>query len=81
MIVSERGNEVILEINTIPGMTTTSLLPKIAHHAGLDFPTLVEEILAGASLFAQRTEGGERRLVHRPYPGDERRAESTSWPH
>ena len=45
LIVSERGNEVILEINTLPGMTPTSLLPKIAHGAGLSFEDLVEEML------------------------------------
>ncbi|MEI8313267.1 MAG: D-alanine--D-alanine ligase [Verrucomicrobiota bacterium] len=39
----------VLEINTIPGMTETSLLPKAAAVAGLDFPALCEEI-AGLSL-------------------------------
>jgi len=38
----------VLEINTIPGMTETSLLPKIARLAGYDFPGLIEEILRGA---------------------------------
>ncbi|RJR19254.1 MAG: D-alanine--D-alanine ligase [Nitrospiraceae bacterium] len=35
----------VLEVNTLPGMTTTSLLPKIAGSAGMDFKQLVEEIL------------------------------------
>jgi D-alanine-D-alanine ligase len=35
----------VLEVNTLPGMTTTSLLPKIAGSAGMDFKNLVEEIL------------------------------------
>jgi len=35
----------VLEVNTLPGMTTTSLLPKIAGSAGMDFKGLVEEIL------------------------------------
>lgn len=39
-----------LEINTIPGMTATSLLPKAAAHAGIDFGELVERILEGAGL-------------------------------
>jgi D-alanine-D-alanine ligase len=39
----------VLEINTIPGMTELSLLPKAAAVAGLDFPSLCEEI-AGLSL-------------------------------
>ncbi|MEI6279227.1 MAG: D-alanine--D-alanine ligase [Verrucomicrobiae bacterium] len=39
----------VLEINTIPGMTETSLLPKAAAVAGWEFPALCEEI-AGLSL-------------------------------
>ncbi|MBI4685042.1 MAG: D-alanine--D-alanine ligase [Nitrospirae bacterium] len=42
------GNPYVLEVNTIPGMTETSLLPKIARNAGLDFPVLIEEILKEA---------------------------------
>jgi D-alanine-D-alanine ligase len=44
-ILSESKESYILEVNTIPGMTETSLLPKIAKMAGLDFPDLIEEIL------------------------------------
>ncbi len=40
----------VLEVNTLPGMTGTSLLPKIAAHAGIDYATLCEEILLGAGL-------------------------------
>ncbi len=40
----------VLEINALPGMTSTSLLPKIAKHAGIDFPELVERILLKARL-------------------------------
>ncbi|MCK9172579.1 MAG: D-alanine--D-alanine ligase [Desulfuromonas thiophila] len=39
-----------LEANTIPGMTETSLLPKAAACAGMDFADLVERLLADASL-------------------------------
>ncbi len=46
-----RGSDLFcLEINTIPGMTATSLLPKAAGHAGISFGELVERILAGAGL-------------------------------
>jgi len=48
LIVDARGIPYVLEVNTIPGMTETSLLPKIAGHAGLSFPALVEEILKSA---------------------------------
>lgn len=46
--INGRGNPYVLEVNTIPGMTETSLLPKIAKEAGMDFPALIEEILRGA---------------------------------
>jgi len=35
----------VLEVNTLPGMTTTSLLPKIAKSAGMSFSDLLEEII------------------------------------
>jgi len=46
--VDGKGNPYVLEVNTIPGMTETSLLPKIAKKAGLDFPALIEEMVRGA---------------------------------
>jgi D-alanine-D-alanine ligase len=73
MIVSDRGNEQILEVNSLPGMTPTSLLPKMAHHAGLSFQDLCEEILGGARLWAAGRGKRDRRVVQRPYDGDERR--------
>ncbi len=45
--VDAEGNPYVLEVNTIPGMTETSLLPKIANLAGFDFPSLIEEIIRG----------------------------------
>jgi D-alanine-D-alanine ligase len=48
LIVDANGSPFVLEVNTIPGMTETSLLPKIADSAGLDFRSLVEEILEEA---------------------------------
>jgi len=49
-ISSENDNDVLLEVNTLPGMTQTSLLPKIAARAGLSFADLVERILQLATL-------------------------------
>jgi len=40
----------VLEVNTLPGMTGTSLIPKIAAHRGIDYGTLCEKILATAGL-------------------------------
>jgi D-alanine-D-alanine ligase len=49
ILLASDGSMSVLEINTIPGMTELSLLPKAAAVAGLDFPSLCEEI-AGLSL-------------------------------
>jgi D-alanine-D-alanine ligase len=50
MIVADGGEPVVLEVNTIPGMTETSLLPKAAAEAGINFDELCMMILADASL-------------------------------
>ncbi len=43
------GDLVILEVNTQPGMTATSLVPEIAAHAGLTFGELVKWMVEDAS--------------------------------
>ncbi len=45
LILDEHEKAYVLEVNTIPGMTETSLLPKIAGLCGMEFPDLVEEML------------------------------------
>lgn len=45
LIIDRSNNPYVLEVNTIPGMTETSLLPKIAKNAGLEFPELIRRIL------------------------------------
>jgi D-alanine-D-alanine ligase len=44
----EPGSFTVLEVNTVPGMTPSSLLPKSAAACGIDFPELVMRMLAGA---------------------------------
>lgn len=39
------GDPVVLEVNTLPGMTETSLLPKAAAAAGIDYPTLCQRMI------------------------------------
>lgn len=46
--ITPSGEAYVLEVNTLPGMTKTSLLPKIARAAGLDYAKLCEQILASA---------------------------------
>jgi len=45
MILDKDGTPYILELNTIPGLTETSLLPLAAAEAGIDFNQLVLKIL------------------------------------
>ncbi|MEK5235347.1 D-alanine--D-alanine ligase [Paenibacillus sp. FSL L8-0470] len=52
-ILLKDGNPYVLEVNTLPGMTETSLLPKSALAAGFTFSNLLDEIIAG-SLKEQR---------------------------
>lgn len=40
VLLDAQGRPFVLEANTIPGMTETSLLPKAAAAAGIDFPSL-----------------------------------------
>jgi D-alanine-D-alanine ligase len=37
LILSEAGEPLILEVNTVPGFTETSLVPQAAHAAGIEF--------------------------------------------
>ena len=46
LILRPSGKPVVLEVNTIPGMTATSLLPDAARAAGLDFDRLVLRVAA-----------------------------------
>jgi D-alanine-D-alanine ligase len=45
----EPGQMVLLEVNTQPGMTPTSLVPDIARHAGIAFPALVQWMVENAA--------------------------------
>jgi D-alanine-D-alanine ligase len=61
--LDEGGRPLLIEVNTIPGMTATSLLPKSAAAAGIGFDELVDRILAAARLddsARRRGEGGAR---------------------
>jgi len=45
MIVAADGTIYVLETNTIPGMTPTSLLPQAARAHGLPFPALLDRLI------------------------------------
>ncbi len=50
LMMDENEDPYVIDVNTMPGMTETSLLPKAALYAGIPFTDLVERILLGASL-------------------------------
>jgi D-alanine-D-alanine ligase len=58
-VVTRSGRIVLLEVNTMPGMTPTSLYPDAARHAGYPFDTLVATLVADA-LGRARTEPASR---------------------
>ena len=69
MIVSDSGNEQVLEVNTIPGMTPNSLLPMIAASVGLDFGDLCEAVLHGARVSSVDRDFSARRARQQPLSG------------
>ena len=50
LLLSEEGEAFITEVNTLPGMTETSLVPKAAAQVGISFLKLVEIIVEEASM-------------------------------
>lgn len=49
-LVTESGDCYLLEVNTLPGMTSLSLLPEIAQGADIGFEDLVERIVCSAAV-------------------------------
>ena len=45
IILDEAGEACVLEVNTLPGMTATSLLPKAAAAAGLSYAQLCQRMI------------------------------------
>ena len=55
VMVRQNGDPVVLEVNTLPGMTETSLLPKAAAAAGIGYPQLCQRMI---DLAMRRTDSG-----------------------
>jgi D-alanine-D-alanine ligase len=53
-MVNGGGRPLVLEVNTLPGMTETSLLPKAAAAAGLSYAELCQKMI---ELALQRVKG------------------------
>jgi D-alanine-D-alanine ligase len=73
MLVSERLNETIVDIDTSPLLLPTSPLPIIAGQSGLGYNDFIEEILRGARLRAHGRHSN-RRAYQTPFEGPDRRA-------
>ena len=54
VIVRPEGEPIVLEVNTLPGMTETSLLPKAAAAAGFSYPDLCQRMVDLALARANR---------------------------
>ncbi len=57
-VLDDRGEPQILEINTVPGMTSHSLVPMAAAQQGIDFPELCWRILETSFIARQPAGGG-----------------------
>lgn len=73
MVVSERFNESIVDVDSMPLLLPGAALPRMAHEAGVGFDELVEEILAGARLRAHGIRRN-RRTAPAVFEGQDRRA-------
>ena len=51
---SDADRVTLLEVNTLPGMTRTSLFPEAAKVAGIDMPALCDALVRGALLRGAR---------------------------
>lgn len=52
--LSPEGHPFVLEANTVPGMTDTSLVPKAAATVGMSFPELVDRIVRNSMVSKRR---------------------------
>ena len=46
--ITNEEQDIILELNTLPGMTSSSLVPKVAAHKGYSFESLMQKIIESA---------------------------------
>lgn len=75
VILDAAGNEMVIEVNTLPPLLPRAIVPRIAASVGIDYGELVEAILTGARVHSVHRGRSERRLsrARTPYPGADRR--------
>jgi len=59
-MILKAGEIYVLETNTIPGMTATSLLPQAARVAGLSFSRLLDQLI---DLCIEAHQDSEQRVI------------------
>jgi D-alanine-D-alanine ligase len=80
LVVSERLNEVVVDVDTNPLLAPTAPLARIAQMSGMTYSELVYDILGGARLRAHGHRQN-RRAVQLSFDGPDRRATSASAAH
>jgi D-alanine-D-alanine ligase len=80
LVVSDKLNEVVMEVDTNPLLSPSAPLGRIAHGAGVTFPEVVCDILGGARLRAHGHRQN-RRAVQVSFDGPDRRATAASAAH
>ncbi len=66
VMVRADGSPVVLEVNTLPGMTETSLLPKAAAAAGMNYAELCQRMVDLALARKRRRNGKPGRKLPVP---------------
>jgi D-alanine-D-alanine ligase len=80
LVVSEKVNEVVVDVDTNPLLTPSAPLARIAHMGGMSFAELVYDILNGARLRAHGHRQN-RRAVQVSFDGHDRRATAAGAAH
>ncbi len=80
LLLSARGEVAVLEVNTTPGMTSHSLVPMAARHAGLDMPSLCNLLIRQAVADAAQGPSGAKVPTTDRRTGAPRSADSTGRP-
>jgi D-alanine-D-alanine ligase len=80
LVVSERVNEVVVDVDTNPLLTPTAPLARIAQMGGVSYTELVYDILGGARLRAHGHRQN-RRAVQVSFDGPDRRSDAASAAH
>jgi D-alanine-D-alanine ligase len=80
LVVSERLNEVVVDVDTNPVLAPTAPLARVAQMSGITYSELVYDILGGARLRAHGHRQN-RRAVQLSFDGPDRRATAASAAH